>query len=153
MRTKHVVILIVLLVCIICSWLGTLLFQAAVTADIAERNLHAVYTASNSLALFVEKHGRWPRDLSDFERGIEFPGGIYAWPRDKEEILMRITIVYGVSLEDVAKKSANSFDYLTYRQPMYENSARVKIENLLWRVGRVCENQAGKQETSPSQKD
>jgi len=151
-RPKYVVFLVVLLICI-CIWLGTVLFQAAVTADTAERNLHAVYTTSNALALFVEKHERWPNDQTDFEEGIEFPGGIYAWPRDKEEILKRITIVYGISLEDVAKKSANGFDYLTYRQPMYENSARVKIENLLWRVGRVYENQAEKHETSPPEMD
>jgi hypothetical protein len=96
----------------------------------AERNLQALTTATRILSQFARERHSWPASLEELRSATQYDG-FYSWPEDETEVTSRVRIIYGLSLDDVGKELPDNFSYVVARQPIYLQSGREKIRQLL----------------------
>lgn len=88
-----------------------------------ERVIEATHLMAEVVAESIAQTGQWPQSESDLDRvGPKLVGGS-AWPDDKQEVLGRVVIDYGLDVADVAKVTKEEFRAIRPADPEQESAA------------------------------
>lgn len=88
-----------------------------------ERVVNSVHLTAAVIATYVQEQRRWPSSVEDLASVGPVSVGEYTWPDDRDEVLPRVAVEYGVTLADVVKSTKDRFRAVRPADPEQESLA------------------------------